>query len=82
MCPFTGGTHCPVASSSRCDLGDALPRVGARAWSAREHDDDGAGDQANGVDAKKKTMGASERNEEARAAWREHQRLLDATRWW
>lgn len=30
------------------------------------------------MDAKKKTLGASERNEEARAAWREHCKQLDA----
>jgi len=52
--------------------------VGARACSAREHHDDGASDQANGLDTQKKTLGATERNEEARAAWREQCKHLDA----
>jgi transposase len=34
--------------------------------------------QAGRLDAKKKTLGASERNEETRAAWREHLKHLDA----
>ena len=34
--------------------------------------------QAGRLDAKKKTLGASERNEETRAAWREHLKQLDA----
>jgi transposase len=36
-----------------------------------EHGDDESGAHAAGLDAKKKTIGASERNELARAAWRE-----------
>jgi transposase len=55
-----------------------LPVVGARARPSSEHHDDGSGHQANGLDAKKKTLGATERNEEARAAWREHLKQLDA----
>lgn len=35
-------------------------------------------DQAGRLDAKKKTLGASERNEETRAAWQEHLKQLDA----
>lgn len=34
--------------------------------------------QAGRLDAKKKTLGATERNEETRAAWREHLKHLDA----
>jgi transposase len=52
--------------------------LGARAWLAGEHHDDGSGHQAGRLDAKKKTLGASERNEEAREAWREQLKLLDA----
>jgi hypothetical protein len=52
--------------------------MGAGAWSAGEQHDDGACDQANGMDEKKKTMGATERNQEARAAWREQLKQLDA----
>ena len=37
----------------------------------REHRDDESGARATGLDAKKKTVGASERNEVARAVWRE-----------
>jgi transposase len=55
-----------------------LPNLGARTWLAREHDDDGACHQAGWLDAKKKTMGASERNEEARATWRDQSKQLDA----
>ena len=36
------------------------------------------GYQAHWLDTKKKTLGATERNEEERAAWREHLRRLDA----
>jgi hypothetical protein len=35
-------------------------------------------DQAGWLDAKKKTLGATERNEETRAAWRAHLQQLDA----
>ncbi len=34
--------------------------------------------QAGRLDAKKKKLGATERNEETRAAWREHVKQLDA----
>lgn len=57
-----------------------MPVVGARAWPAGQSHDDGACDQANGMDEKKKTMGATERNEEARAAWREQCKHLDASK--
>ena len=43
-----------------------------------QHVHDESRDQAGWLDAKKKTVGASERNEEARAAWREHVKQLDA----
>jgi len=52
--------------------------VGARARLAGEHDDDGSCHQARRLDAKKKTMGASERHEEARAAWQDQLKHLDA----
>jgi transposase len=55
-----------------------LPDLGARAWFAGKYDDDGSGHQTRGVDAKKKTLGATERNEEARAAWRDQLKHLDA----
>ena len=40
--------------------------------------DHGSSYQAHGLDTKKKTLGATERNEEERAAWREHVRHLYA----
>ena len=43
-----------------------------------QHVHDESCDQARRLDAKKKTVGATERNEEARAAWREHLKQLDA----
>lgn len=52
--------------------------VGARAWRAREPFDDGSCDQTGRMDAKKKTMGATERDEAARAAWRERLKEFDA----
>lgn len=52
--------------------------MGARAWFAGEYDNDGSCHQTGRLDAKKKTMGATERNEEARAAWREQLKHLDA----
>lgn len=36
--------------------------------------------QAHGLDTKKKTLGASERNEEARSAWREQMKQVDANK--
>ncbi|HET8851034.1 MAG TPA: transposase [Ktedonobacteraceae bacterium] len=52
--------------------------VGARTWSVGEHGDHGSCDQTHRLDPKKKTMGAAERNEEARVAWREQCKELDA----
>ena len=78
MCAFAGWAHRAVAGAPRCYPGDPLSVVGARAWPAGKHHDHGSCHQANGLDAKKKTLGATERNEEARAAWREHLKHLDA----
>ncbi len=75
ICALAGGSSHPIEGAPRCDLGNSLPVVGARAWLTGKHHHDGPRDQANGLDAKKKTMGATERDEEARAAWREQQRL-------
>jgi len=52
--------------------------VGAPAGRAGEHDDYEPGYQAGRLDSKKKTLGATERNQEARAAWREQLKQLDA----
>ncbi len=52
--------------------------MGTAAGGSCEHVNHESCDQADRLDAKKKTLGASERNEEARAAWREHLKHLDA----
>lgn len=52
--------------------------MGAAARLAGEHNDHESCYQADWLDTKKKTLGASERNEEARAAWREQLKQLDA----
>lgn len=55
-----------------------MPALAGAAWSAGKPIDYGPGYQAHWLDTKKKTLGATERNEEERAAWREHLRDLDA----
>jgi transposase len=52
--------------------------MGTDPWSAGKHEHDEPCYQAGRLDTKKKTLGASERNEEARAAWREQLKELDA----
>jgi hypothetical protein len=52
--------------------------VGKKAWDQSESIDDGPSDPAGGLYAKKKTLGASERNQEARTAWQEQRKYLDA----
>jgi transposase len=52
--------------------------VGRAAGDRGQHVNDESCDQAGWLDAKKKTLGASERNEETRAAWRAHLKQLDA----
>jgi transposase len=59
-------------------LCDVSATAGTRARLAGESHDDGSCDQAGGLDAKKKTLGATERNEEARAAWRDQLNQRDA----
>ena len=57
-----------------------MSAVGAKPWSQSQHLDDESGYQACGLDAKKKTLGASERREEERAGWREQMKQVDARR--
>jgi hypothetical protein len=52
--------------------------MGTDPWSAGKHEHDEPCDQAGRLDTKTKTLGASERSEEARAAWREQLKQLDA----
>jgi hypothetical protein len=54
--------------------------VEADPWSAGQHGDDEPSHQARGLDAKKKTLGASERREEERVQWREQMKQVDARR--
>lgn len=54
--------------------------MGADAGDAREPGRDVTSDAAAGLDAKNKTVTASERNEERRAAWREQMQGCDPTR--
>lgn len=52
--------------------------VGADARGEGQHGDDEPGHQAHGLDAKKKTLGASERREEERTSFREQMKQVDA----
>lgn len=52
--------------------------MGANPWDAGQSLDDGTGHQTGWMDAKKKTMGASERDQTARATWRDLLKKLDA----
>jgi hypothetical protein len=54
--------------------------VGAEPWSASQHHHHEPSHQARGLDAQKKTVGASERGEEERVRWREQRKEVDAKR--
>jgi transposase len=54
--------------------------VGKDARGESQHRNDEPGHQARGLDAKKKTLGASERREEERASFREQMKDVDARR--
>jgi transposase len=54
--------------------------VGTNPWRAGQSLDDESCHQASGLVTKKKTLGATERNEEERASWREQIKELDAKR--
>jgi transposase len=53
--------------------------VGAEPWPAGESFDDVSDHQVAGLDTKKKTLGASERDEAARNRWRDLMKQVDAT---
>jgi transposase len=57
-----------------------VPPVGAKSRGEGQHVDDEPCHQACGLDAEKKTLGASERREEERAKWREQMKEVDARR--
>ena len=69
----TGRSECPpsIPGARRRHIGATLCHVGANARRTGEPMDHESGDQTAGLDAKKKSIGATERNEEERAAWRE-----------
>lgn len=67
----------PIGSQPGCDAGRTLPDLESRTWAGGECENDGSRDQAIGLDAKKKSVVASERDEEERTAWREQTRHLD-----
>lgn len=60
----------PTGSQPGCDASQTLPDLGRDAWTAGESSDDEPSHQRFGLDSKKKSVVASERDEEARAAWR------------
>jgi transposase len=61
-------------------IGGALRLVGADAEPAGERRNHGAGDRAAGVDAKKRSLGAAERNQAAREQWRQAVKAVDPRR--
>ncbi|HEY4384300.1 MAG TPA: IS630 family transposase [Ktedonobacteraceae bacterium] len=67
----TGGSWCPasITDARRRHIGATLCHVGANAQRTGEPMDHESGDQTAGLDAKKKSLGATERNEEERTAW-------------
>lgn len=67
---LTCGCMEPIGSQPRGNASTTLPDMGRNAWATRECSDNGSRHQGPGLDAKKKTVVAAERNEEARAAWR------------
>ena len=52
--------------------------MGAEPWGEGQHGDHEPGDQAIGLDAEKKTLGATERREEERVKFREQLKQMDA----
>jgi transposase len=60
----------PVRSQSGRNAGRPLPHLGSHAWATGKCSNNGPCHQEPGLDAKKKTLVATERDEEARAAWR------------
>lgn len=60
----------PVGGQPGCNPSRTLSDLGSHAWTTGESGDDESGHQRPGLDPKKKSVVASERDEEARAAWR------------
>jgi len=69
-----GALESAVRNPSRCDPRRALSLVQSRARDRSEHGQHQSRQSRSGLDTKKKTLRASERNEGARAAWRQQAR--------
>src|SRR3984893_13739868 len=67
---LTGRSARAVASPPRCDPGATLPDVASLAWPPGQPCQHHACQAGSGLDAKKKTLRASEQKEAERAAWR------------
>src|SRR4051812_48885394 len=66
-----GGAAGASGRPSGRDVGGPLLLVAGGRRGGGEHRDDESGAHPAGLDAKKKTLGASERNEAVRTTWRE-----------
>jgi transposase len=71
------GAAAPIGSEPGCDAGRPLPDVECWAWARGQRENDGSRHQAVRLDSKKKSVVASERDEEAREAWRKQTSRLD-----
>lgn len=69
-----------AASQRSCHLGAALQTLGARARREGFYLDDEPGHTQARLDLQEKSVGAAERDEEKRSAWREGVKRLDAQR--
>jgi hypothetical protein len=66
-----GQLESATRNPSRCQARRALPTVRGHVWHPGESGQHQSCQNGSGLDAKKKTLSASEQNETARAAWRE-----------
>src|SRR6266700_3087092 len=73
---LAGPLESPIRGPSRRDARRALPPVPSRTWCRGEHRQHQPCQSCSGVDAKKKTLRASEQNDAARATWREQMKQL------
>ncbi len=79
-CQKRSGVAGPLESAmrgpSRRDARRALLPVPSRTWHRREHSQHQSCQSGSGMDAKKKTLRASEQNDATRATWREQMKQL------
>ena len=69
--PTEGGLAVASCRATRRDAGSVVRLVAGDGWRCGQHGDDESDEQPSGLDPEKKSLTASERNETARAAWRE-----------